>query len=686
MFEANGDAIPFAEKGRYGRLGMELTAKPGYRADIDGLRAIAVLSVLAFHFGAPIRGGFTGVDIFFVISGFLITQVLAAEISSGTFSVLGFYDRRMRRILPALLTMLAVVLLAGRLLLSPGDYVALARSAAAAGFGVSNFFFFGHTGYFDQAADLMPLLHTWSLAVEEQFYVVWPLLLLGVAAAGSRMAIAATLGALVLVGCAASIVYFQYEPKAAFYMALPRAWELALGALLVFLPPLSRSFSEILAVIGLILISIGFSISPGKFPGQFALYPCIGAALLIWPREQSTVSGRVLGWLAPAGLISYSLYLWHWPVWVYFRIYLNNGQPAAGEAIALVAVSIVLAALSYRYVEQPFRTRRWNAPRTVSAGLAGIMAIFCASMYVDSADGLPQRLPPQGQAMRSLEVMWYWPCREQPIDVIPGYYCVFGAPWQTAHRKTMIWGDSHAEHFAPIFDAINADPQRSFLVFAGCSPALGNELFLAIPNPARYTDRCKRYHANGVKLLAQDRSIDEVVFTSNWMELPWRIEGHPTDGLPAMAAALTRLIRETSAPDRRFLLMGMVPHLPSEVVECAIRERSQLWRRPCNGTARSPDPAALKQISHPTDQMLIEVAKSLPNVEAVLSTEKLCGGDACELTIDGEFLYRDAGHIRRNLPEQTMKHFAERIGLTEALARGRKDAVVRSGSKGAEAR
>jgi peptidoglycan/LPS O-acetylase OafA/YrhL len=665
---------------------MELSAKPGYRADIDGLRAIAVLSVLAFHYGAPIRGGFTGVDVFFVISGFLITQVLAAEIASGTFSVLSFYDRRMRRILPALLTMLAVVLLAGRLMLSPGDYVSLAKSTAAAGFGVSNFFFHAHTGYFDQAADLMPLLHTWSLAVEEQFYVVWPLLLVLLAAAGSRIAVAATLAAMVFVACVGSIIYFQFDPKAAFYMALPRAWELALGALLVFLPPQRRIVGEITAVVGLVLIAIGFSISPDKFPGQFALYPCIGAALLIWPRAQTTTSGQILGWLAPIGLISYSLYLWHWPVWVYFRIYINSGQPAAGEAVALAAVSIVLAILSYRYVEQPFRRKRWGAPRTVSAGLACIMIIFCASMYVDSADGLPQRLPPQGQAMRSLEVMWEWPCKDQGIDVIPGLYCVFGAPWQTAQRKTMIWGDSHAQHFAPIFDAINADPQRSFLVFAGCPPVLGDELFLEIPDAPRYADRCKRYHSNGVKLLREDSSIDEVVLTSNWMELPWRIQGHSPDGLPAMTTALAKLIKETSAPDRRFFLMGMVPHLPSEVVECAVRDSSKLLRRPCVGTARSPDPAALKQISRPTDQMLIDVAKSLPGVVAVIPTEKICRNDACELSMDGEFLYRDVGHIRRNLSLQTRKHFADMIGLTAALASGRQDAAVRLDLANPEAR
>jgi peptidoglycan/LPS O-acetylase OafA/YrhL len=670
----------------HGRSGMELSARPGYRADIDGLRAVAVLSVLAFHYGAGIRGGFTGVDVFFVISGFLITQVLATEIAAGKFSVVGFYDRRMRRILPALLTMLAAVLLAGRLLLSPGDYVSLANSTAAAAFGVSNFFFHAHTGYFDQVADLMPLLHTWSLAVEEQFYVVWPLLLLALAAVSSRIPVAATLGVIVVIGCAGSIAYFQYFPKAAFYMALPRAWELALGALLAFLPALSRAVGEIAALLGLVLIAIGFTISPGKFPGQFALYPCVGAALIIWPRAQTTISSRLLGSLAPIGLISYSLYLWHWPVWVYFRIYINNGQPSAAEAIALAIASIILATLSYRYVERPFRKPLWSAPRTVAAGFACVVTIFCASMYVDSADGLPQRLPAEAQAMRSLDVMWEWPCKDSAIEGIPGLYCVFGAPWQTAKRKTMIWGDSHAQHFAPILDAINADPERSFLVFAGCPPVLGDELSLVIPDAERYADRCKRYYSNGVKLLKEDTSITRVIFTSNWYELPWRIQGNSLHGLPAMSSALTKLITETSAPDRRFLLIGMVPHLPAEIVECAIRDSSKLLRRPCVSVVRASDALAVKQTTAPTDAMLVEVANALPNVAAIIPSEKLCRNDACEVSLDGEFLYRDQGHIRRNLHLQTKRDFADRIGLTAALAGDRQDAAVRPDLAGAAAR
>ncbi len=169
--------------------------------------------------------------------------------------------------------------------------------------------------------------------------------------------------------------------------------ELGLGALLgFFLPVLSRGFGELAALAGLILIGIGLTLAPGKFPGQFALYPCIGAALIIWPRAQNTISARLLGLLAPIGLISYSLYLWHWPVLVYFRIYINDGMPTVREFIALAAFSFVPAFLSYRFVERPFRKARWSAPHVVSSGLAAATAIFCVSMYVDSAEGLPQRL------------------------------------------------------------------------------------------------------------------------------------------------------------------------------------------------------------------------------------------------------------------------------------------------------
>jgi hypothetical protein len=178
----------------------------------------------------------------------------------------------------------------------------------------------------------------------------------------------------------------------------------------------------------------------------------------------------------------------------------------------------------------------------------------------------------------------------------------------------------------------------------------------------------------------------QVVFTANWMELPWRIQGHTPDGLPAMTDAMMKLVKETSAPDRHFLLMGMVPVLPPEIVECAIRQSPNLLRRPCVATPGPADAIAIKRRTAPTDAMLMEVAKSFPNAIAVIPSEKMCRNDACELSLHGEFLYRDQGHIRRNLRLQTRKDFADKIGLTAALARNFQGAAVRPGLTGSEAR
>ena len=649
---------------------MDNPVRLGYRPEIDGLRAVAVLSVLAFHYGAPIRGGFSGVDVFFVISGFLITQILATEIAAGTFSVLGFYDRRMRRILPAVLVMLAASLIAGALLLFPGDYTALASSSASAALGASNFFFLYNTGYFDQVAELMPLLHTWSLAVEEQFYLVWPLLLFALVAGRARGSVAAILAAGVAACYVASIVYFRFDPKGAFYLPLPRAWELALGALLVFLPPLPRQASETATVVGLALIGFGFvAISPMSFPGASALYPCLGAALVIWPATDNSVARRRLGLLAPIGLISYSLYLWHWPIWVFYRFYINSSTPGAVGAIVLTIASIMIATLSYRYVERPFRSRRWPAIRTVAIGVACIAAIFVVSVYVQRADGFPTRLPAEAQAMRSRDVMWEWPCKNSSITGVPGTYCVFGASWESAKRKTIIWGDSHAIHFAPIVDAINTDPERSFLVFAGCSVVLGAKLSIAFMDGPHHMELCRERQPIGLNVLKNNPAIDQVILTSNWLDLPVRIGGGDFNrGLESIRQELTRIINESSAPGREFFLIGTVPEIPKTVVECAHTKSSNLLRASCDAAIRSSDAVAVMKKSVAIDSMFKKLAESLPNVSTVIPAERLCKSDSCDVYLNGEFLYLDIGHIRRNLRLQTKKDFAERIGMTAALS------------------
>jgi len=343
-----------------------------YRSDIDGLRAVAVLSVLAYHVGfAWIPGGYVGVDIFFVISGYLISAIIQNEISSGRFSLTGFYARRICRIVPALVTMALVVSLVACLYLFPFDLEGYARSLVATALSVSNFYFWSVTGYFGMDASTQPLIHTWSLAVEEQFYILLPLFLL----VAHRMFPAFRKRGIILVfgaslGLSCYLVFTH--PSAAFYLIPTRAWELLVGTILSFpqlSTPIGRRWREALALTGaslIILASFGFSATT-LFPGATALVPCVGAALIIRAGQTGrTVVGTMLS-MRPCvfiGKISYSLYLWHWPIIVFqhqYALLVPNQSVTLGSHqflfrnIVIVLVSLVMSILSWRFVEQPFR-------------------------------------------------------------------------------------------------------------------------------------------------------------------------------------------------------------------------------------------------------------------------------------------------------------------------------------------
>ncbi|WP_247278802.1 MULTISPECIES: acyltransferase family protein [unclassified Bradyrhizobium] len=642
-----------------------------YRADIDGLRAIAVLSVLAFHYNAALPGGFTGVDVFFVISGFLITQQLSAEISNGTFSILNFYDRRIRRIVPALAVVLALSLWIGKFLLLPGDYKSMAASAAYAAFGASNFFFLSNTGYFDQTSDLMPLLHTWSLGVEEQFYLAWPLLLALIATGRKRIDLAAAMGAAVVIGFGASLFWLDTDPKGAFYLVLPRAWELALGALLVFLRPLPQRLGAAAIASGLALIAAGFVlVHASAFPGAAALYPCVGAALVIWPRVAESNLGYWLGKLRPIGLISYSLYLWHWPVWVLFRHYINNAEPSPLETIALAATSIVLAFLSFRFVEKPFRKPTWEPARTVRVGSFAAILLFCSGMYVHSSEGLPERMSPAIYPMRSLDAMWGWDCpKYEQLPQLKGQYCSFGHDWATAKTKALLWGDSHAGHLAPVVQ-VAARPNEGLLLYTNCPASFGGRTqrldLEGFPNFAEYcTDQRKR----AIQLLRDDPSINLVILASSWSRMPHQIIGNANlsreNRVSLIASGIDDLIQETSIPGRRFLLVGSIPQLNKDPLPCAVNSLSGLLRRPCKLDANTV--AFMKTYTVQTDRMLEGIAKQHANVTALIPRETMCDSVSCKTYIKDEFIYRDASHIRRNLAPETLHELAGLIGLPAAL-------------------
>jgi peptidoglycan/LPS O-acetylase OafA/YrhL len=393
-----------------------------YRADIDGLRAVAVVSVLAFHAGVSrMRGGFVGVDVFFVISGYLISSIVFAEIAASRFSVLSFYQRRIRRILPALFGMLIPVTLFASVYFLPKELIDYAKSLLAASASASNFYFWLHSGYFDSPGS-NPLLHTWSLAVEEQFYILFPLFLVAVRRLFPRH-LRASVVVLFAASLLASALVVRHSQNAAFYMPYTRAWELLLGTLvsLKMFPRMRAALLRNLATlagVALIAFSALFYSQATTFPGLSALAPCVGSALIIGAGESgSSLVGAVLSWrpIVFIGLISYSLYLWHWPV-----IVLRNmgiplgwsmalpGRHAAATQIRFATavnlfLSLLLGIFSWRYIERPFRSgplRLSGKPLFALAGAVTSVAIAFSLVIVLTA-GFPWRFSPQALQVAS---------------------------------------------------------------------------------------------------------------------------------------------------------------------------------------------------------------------------------------------------------------------------------------------
>ena len=366
-----------------------------YRPEIDGLRAIAVAAVILFHAGfALFGGGFVGVDVFFVISGFLITSIIVEELKTGHFSVLRFYERRARRILPALFTVMAACVPFAYRLLSPDDLKDFAQSLAAICLFASNVLFWGESGYFDTQAELKPLLHTWSLAVEEQFYVVFPLLLLAAWRLG-RGVLLALIGAIAVASLFTSVDEVRNFPSAAFYLLPSRAWQLLVGALASLVadrwPPATlrqpavRLANEAVGWGGMAMIVLALFLfdERASFPGLNAALPTLGTALVLLGASDRTSLGQMLAWrpLVGLGLISYSAYLWHQPLFAFTKHALLADLPT-DLAIVLCAVTIVLACLSWRYVEQPFRDRSLISRGMVFALSAAGMAAFVGLGFI----------------------------------------------------------------------------------------------------------------------------------------------------------------------------------------------------------------------------------------------------------------------------------------------------------------
>lgn len=391
-----------------------MTTQGEYRGDIDGLRAVSVLAVVAFHYGL-IPGGYIGVDVFFVISGYLITRIIAHELSAGKFTFAHFWDRRVRRIWPASLVVTAATLAAGWVILLPEDYRVLSADAIASVAMLSNFRYSRGAEYFADSSELRPLLNTWSLSVEEQFYAVIPILLvlawriwLRQSPQRSRLnaRLAMTLGGIAIASFAYSVIRLPEHQEEVFYMLPARAWELLIGALAALIPlncADRRLIREPLCLAGLATIvycAVAYS-DTTPFPGATALLPCLGAlAVIVTGSHGSTTWATALLATRPLtsiGLMSYSIYLWHWPILVFTR-YLGGTVLSPSALCTAAVLTIALAYVSWRFVEQPFRraSRAHElARRTAGLAVAAAMGVGLPSLAIWWLRGVPERFKPE---------------------------------------------------------------------------------------------------------------------------------------------------------------------------------------------------------------------------------------------------------------------------------------------------
>ncbi len=509
-----------------------------YRADIDGLRALAIVPVVLYHFGMPgAAGGFVGVDVFFVISGYLITGVIVQEIRDGSFTVAGFYERRIRRIFPALVVVTLAAFAIGCVLLAPVPLKELGSEMMWSSFFATNISFFRKSGYFDGTAEMRPLLHSWSLAVEEQFYIVIPLLLRWTTAPSrSRDRTLLCFVIVFAVSLLLSVVAVDRAPTAGFYLLPSRAWELLCGGILAVggLPKPGRLAAELSAGAGCaaILIAVLAFTAGTPFPGIAALLPCLGATALIWAGESNSpaslsrlMSSPVPVWI---GKISYPLYMWHWPLLVLARHGLFH-EPTAAERLGLAVLAVVLAAATTRWIEAPIRGRRIFAGgrETLMAGFGAMLVLFAIGKATSVTLGFPERLPADALALarQDVDLAGQFCNATSHVDLGIGTTCEIGDWGASQAADFVVWGDSHALAEIPAFAIAARQHGQHGLIFgqASCEPLLG----VSDPDPEGVA--CRDFNAAVVGFL-KARPAPTVFLVALWARVA---EGRP---VPAICA------------------------------------------------------------------------------------------------------------------------------------------------------
>ena len=499
-------------------VGRRLTR---YRPEIDGLRALAIIPVILFHAGfETFKGGFVGVDVFFVISGYLITGLILDEIKQGSFSIVRFYERRIRRILPALFFVCLVCIPFAWLWMLPSEFRDFSRSFAAVSLFVSNFYFWNESGYFEAATELKPLLHTWSLAVEEQFYILFPLLLLLLYKRSTLTLLSVVIVIIIISLGLAELLSVQY-PEANFYLLPTRAWELGVGAVLgitaQFWDSKGWKLAEVASMIGVVMIlyAVFYFDEAMPFPGVWGLVPVVGTALVIRFAQDSTLVGKALslGPIVGIGLISYSIYLWHQPLFAFGRIRLNLDGETDYKYLLLCALAVVLAYLTWRFVEQPFRRNAIFDRQQVFYGAAiASVSILLFGVTGQLARGFPDRMPPAAKRILKTEKdikSWREKCHSQIGKFIrPEDACISNNSEET---DITILGDSHGIALSYELGETLSNLHRGVreLTYSSCPPVVGLRV-------SGQVDECYRFNEAVWKFLASRQRPEVVILIARW--------------------------------------------------------------------------------------------------------------------------------------------------------------------------
>lgn len=631
-----------------------------YRSDIDGLRALAVISVVIFHaFPTLMPGGFVGVDIFFVISGFLIGTILLKSMDRGTFSFSDFYARRIRRIFPALTLVLISCWFIGKLVLLPNEMTELSKHIVAGAGFVANFALWYESGYFDIAAELKPLLHLWSLAIEEQFYLLFPIILwtawkLGLSAIKLILAIG-------LVSLILNLYFIHVDPNATFYLLPTRAWELLAGTLLAWacLQPwwISRveqqrsTLNDILSATGLVLIFFAlFSFkSSDLFPGWRAIFPVLGSVLLIAAGPSSIINKRIFSTRVAVaiGLISFPLYLWHWPLLAFARI-VQGEEPSIEIRSAAVAAALLLAWITYSLVEKPLRNGILKQARQTPA-FVGLMIVIVLGGFVSYKQPVADPLETKSEVARAIE-------KNTAISLancatrFPDWNKMTDNPCliQDGSITSSVIGDSHAAHlFAGLSTYSTAE--HGLAVFPASCAAPFYDTSTAQKDKAAAKVRANAYRLinEAYDYVANDNSVVNVLLAHNprcsYEDAVDIQNPDEPDFRKVLESGMRRSFKILSDAKKNVLVVLDGPTLPFDPSACV--------QRPFRITEKNDHCSFQRTIfdqdtvNSAYNEIVQRVAKDFINVQIIDLSSQLCDSDRCYAAKGGKVLYNDRNHL-----------------------------------------